>query len=192
MFSATFLESHFSSGMGLASGTNCRGPHRTLPLFRVGGLSHLGSISSHKIFYSSYGIDDAPTDPIAAFAGFKGLPFQEFAETTNRQNNGILTEAVCISESDVGHSMWHLCKQEHFRASISMTFCFLSTVIDPYAKRTQLSPDTAQRRRKLTVQQTTISDSYNVVLSFEFYSDGKFKVSINELAASTSQSQYTT
>jgi len=143
IFSATFLESHFSSAVGLVPGQSCRGPHVTLPIFRATSMSDVTPYLERPVFYSTYGVPGV-TDPYAAKLGYKDVPFQMFALNGKYVSQGIIANSICIAEADAGHAMWHLY--------------------------------TAQRLRMLSVSAATVSESYNVVVNYEFFSNGKMKI----------------
>eukprot|EP00927_Polykrikos_kofoidii_P055943 TRINITY_DN50125_c0_g1_i1.p1 TRINITY_DN50125_c0_g1~~TRINITY_DN50125_c0_g1_i1.p1 ORF type:complete len:1234 (+),score=177.22 TRINITY_DN50125_c0_g1_i1:63-3764(+) len=118
-----FKESHYEHATGLLGGTTCGG--KTLPVFRSKHGAYIGDAFNRPVFYSTYGLDVA--DPYAKELGFDA-PMQAFPLDRSMVDNGLIPQAFCIQEIDLGHNMWHMYTAQHLRGlQISQ-----STISDAY------------------------------------------------------------
>lgn len=116
-----FKESHFGDATGLHKPSICSGA--TLPVFRSKHGAYLGKAANATQYYSTYGL--GIPDPYSEMLGHHA-PMQAFPN--QKVDNGLIPQAFCIQELDLGHNMWHMYTSQHLRAlQVSQ-----STISDAY------------------------------------------------------------
>lgn len=146
LFSANFLESHFYAALGLVPGSNCRGPHATFPIFRAKGMKAVAPENKSRPIFYS-------TYGLDKFVEDEWS--RDIAQLHKLPLQALALDGQTVSQGIIPH-----------------LFCLSESVAD----HSMWHLYTAQRERKLTIVQPTISDAYNIALTYEFFSTGKMNV----------------
>mmetsp|Transcript_71640 Transcript_71640/g.113507 ORF Transcript_71640/g.113507 Transcript_71640/m.113507 type:complete len:398 (-) Transcript_71640:111-1304(-) len=96
----------------------------TLPLWRSKSGAYFEPSAN---YFSTYGEVPLVTDPFSAQLGHQA-PMQAFPYQHFMVEKGLFTQAICLQEAGLGHSMWHMYSAQHLRGLMVTT----STVSDAY------------------------------------------------------------
>eukprot|EP00300_Choanocystis_sp_HF-7_P037804 c54138_g1_i1.p1 GENE.c54138_g1_i1~~c54138_g1_i1.p1 ORF type:complete len:1078 (+),score=26.98 c54138_g1_i1:307-3234(+) len=151
LFAATYLESHQTVVADIAAGALCRGSYLTLPIYMVSNFAYedMPATQAFPAFYDTYGFDPMYVDPFAETLLGLTLPFNAFPFDRSYTRN-----KYGVLETGI-------CIQEQDVGNGMWHYY------------------TAQRLRSLAVYTSTVSEAYNVVGRFEFFSNGRIQVAEN-------------
>jgi len=146
LYGANFLEDHFIAGTSVAAPGTCKG--LALPVFRSANLAYSSPVRDYEIFYSTLfpTYMDDGSGAIQPLDPF-GFDMPVNAFPVDRE----LQKNGIIAQA--------ICLQEEELTHGSMWHMY-----------------TAQDLRGLSVSMSTISEAYNMVVRYNFKSDGKMKV----------------
>lgn len=151
LFGATYLESHQTVLADVPEGAHCRGSYITLPIYMVNNLAYedMPATESKPAFYDTYGFEPMYIDPYAELLLGLQLPFNAFPFDRS------------YSRNKYGVLETGICIQEQDVGNGMWHYY------------------SAQRLRSIAVYTSTVSEAYNVVGRFEFFSNGRIQVAEN-------------